>query len=67
MSIKKLSNLNYPPPFLWLLQSFCSLTFGFCVCLMFRLLFYCKLLFESTLHYICLEYCGIFIFFAYNE
>ena len=60
MIIKKLSSLNYPPPIfviiiviLWAWSS----TFSLC----------CKLFFESILRCIFLEYCGIFIFFAYNE
>ena len=60
MIIKKLSSPNYPPPIfvivivvLWAWSSALSLC--------------CKLFFESILRCICLEYCGIFIFFAYNE
>lgn len=59
MIIKKLSSPNYPPHFCNCNYCFMGLVFGFFLC--------CKLFFESILRYICLEYCGIFIFFAYNE
>ena len=60
MIIKKLSGLNYPPPiFVIIIVDLWAWSSAFSLC--------CKLFFESTLHCICLEYCGIFIFFAYNE
>lgn len=59
MIIKKLLSLNYPPHFCDYNCCFIGLVFGFSLC--------CKLFFESILRCICLEYCGIFIFFAYNE
>lgn len=67
MIAKKLLSLNYPPHFCDFYTCFLWLDFLLMRLLDLWFLFYCKSFFESILRCICLEYCGIFIFFAYNE